>query len=550
MENYYSVLGLKSFEDNIDSIEKAYVDALKSSNNKYLIDEAYLTLKNKDSKSKYDTSLRKYIDTIKSKRGNRYLYEKKKKIRNIKIAITSISLAAVMTLVGCSVLKLKREVLPTECFIGSYVSQNDSVRRKDLKSDFIIIEFPNYEQEITKKTVKNIEKCINERKNFGFNIKTNATTVDDVRTEVYRFDRLVDEYKFSYPVSIEFNNEENYSDENLITLINAFNKELINKNYLVEISISTEKFDKIKNNLDASVRIRLKTDNKYVNNEMAKSLVFNDGAFGIFFGNTETDGLFDTAIYTKEKYPYFVVSNNLNNNAGAESLIGIDASFYDGNIDWKEVKDSIDFTILRICDFKDYHTNDDVKFKDVLDSKFNRNLEMCNALDIPYGFSVYSRAETVSEARTEAKLIVNYLKSKGVKETNFPIFLSIDSCNNEKIDELLDSREDKVVEIANEFCNVIEASGYTAGISMNENDRSRFCSIKGSEQALKNRKFLYTRYASQKEFSFDTNINEYGNVCDYEVTDSPEGTYAVRFTEEATLSGVDSETSVILIKNY
>lgn len=550
MYNYYEVLGLKNFENDIDLINDAYQKLSELSGDQPIIEEAYITLKNKELKAAYDEQLTTFLKEIsqRNKERKQKKYKQKQTNRKIKIAITSVSLAAVVAIAGHFIIKNKRTVLPNDYLVGSYVSMNNTVKSRNDKNDFVIIEFPNYEEKITKKVYKNIEKCLEEKIPFGFHIKTNAKSLKEVTAEVARFDVEVSNYKFSYPISIEFNNEESYSDDNLIKLINEFNTKLVDLDYLVEISLSSDRFDKIKDRLDSSIRVRLRTNNKNNNNEMAESLVFNDSVLGLFLGNTETDGFFNTSIYTNEKYPYYVATNNLNNHDGAKDIIGVDLGFYDGDVDFHQIKENVDFALLRICDFKEYHNDDNLKFKDVLDSKFDNNLKVCNLLNIPYGFSVYSKATSVTEARTEANLIVNYLKSKGITGADYPLFISIDSCNNKSINNMLDSRNDTVVQIANEFCKIIEEAGFTAGISMNENDRSRFDATSGGHEVLDNYKFLYTRYASDKKFTFDQNVNEYGNICDYTVTDSPDGTYAVRFTEDAEVPGMDSESSIILVK--
>jgi len=94
---------------------------------------------------------------------------------------------------------------------------------------------------------------------------------------------------------------------------------------------------------------------------------------------------------------------------------GIDVSQYQGMIRWEEVRNYIDFAILRCGYGKDTATQDD--------TMFTRNADECTRLQIPFGVYLYSYAQNESDALSEAKhvmrLIANY-------QMAYPIYLDIE----------------------------------------------------------------------------------------------------------------------------
>ena len=80
---------------------------------------------------------------------------------------------------------------------------------------------------------------------------------------------------------------------------------------------------------------------------------------------------------------------------------GIDVSYHNGTIDWKKVKQSeVEFAIIR-CG---YGTDD--KSQD--DKKWEENVKGCTDNNIPYGVYLYSYADTVEKASSEADHTIRY----------------------------------------------------------------------------------------------------------------------------------------------
>ena len=82
------------------------------------------------------------------------------------------------------------------------------------------------------------------------------------------------------------------------------------------------------------------------------------------------------------------------------AIKGIDVSEFQGNIDWDKVKaDGIKFAILRVGFGMDITSQDD--------KHIERNISECERLGIPYGVYLFSYANTVEKAKSEAEQSMN-----------------------------------------------------------------------------------------------------------------------------------------------
>ncbi len=131
------------------------------------------------------------------------------------------------------------------------------------------------------------------------------------------------------------------------------------------------------------------------------------------------------------------------------AIKGIDVSEHQGKVDWKKVKKSgIKYAILR-CGYGMDITSQD-------DSEFERNAEECEKLGIPYGVYLFSYADTVEKAKSEAlhtlRLINGYKPRLGV-------WYDIeDNKTSGKVNKQMLSN------IINTYCNTIKNSGYRVGV--------------------------------------------------------------------------------------
>ena len=127
---------------------------------------------------------------------------------------------------------------------------------------------------------------------------------------------------------------------------------------------------------------------------------------------------------------------------------GIDVSEHNGEIDWENVKnDGIDFAIIRCGYGQDMESQDD--------DYWEANVEACEALGIPYGVYLYSYADTLEKAQSEAQHVLRLLKGH---DPAYPVYYDLE--DNITL-ELSDSMK---TQIATTFCNIITDNGYETGV--------------------------------------------------------------------------------------
>ena len=161
---------------------------------------------------------------------------------------------------------------------------------------------------------------------------------------------------------------------------------------------------------------------------------------------------------------------------------GIDVSYHNGTIDWKRVKQSeVEYAIIR-CG---YGTND--KSQD--DKKWEENVKGCIDNNIPYGVYLYSYADTVEKASSEADHAIRLLQGKKFK---YPVYYDLEE---DAIRKKLSKTE--IANIAKTFCNKLSAKGYTVGIYANKD--------------------WFTNYLTDSCFNNWTKwVAQYNTVCNYQ----------------------------------
>lgn len=126
----------------------------------------------------------------------------------------------------------------------------------------------------------------------------------------------------------------------------------------------------------------------------------------------------------------------------------IDVSYAQRTIDWEKVKPHIDGAIIRVGYGMDNVKQDDNYFK--------RNADECTRLGIPFGVYLYSCADTVEKAKSEAAHCLRLIK--GYK-LSYPVYLDLEE----------NGKQSGAVERANVFGDIIEEAGYWCGIYANLN---------------------------------------------------------------------------------
>ncbi len=145
--------------------------------------------------------------------------------------------------------------------------------------------------------------------------------------------------------------------------------------------------------------------------------------------------------------------------SSSNGVLGIDVSKYNGNIDWKAVKNSgVDYVIIR-CGYRGYGSGVMVE-----DPKYRANIQGATAAGLKVGVYYFSQAINEIEAVEEASAVLGMIS--GYKIT-YPVFIDVEYSNSNK-----DGRADNLsvaqrTAVAKAFCQTIQNAGYRAGVYAN-----------------------------------------------------------------------------------
>ncbi len=130
---------------------------------------------------------------------------------------------------------------------------------------------------------------------------------------------------------------------------------------------------------------------------------------------------------------------------------GIDISRYQGDVDFKKVKDTgVQFVIARIG-YGMYENQKDPRFEEYYKGAVDNGL--------PIGVYLYSYALNVDDARREADVVLAWLKKRRL---NLPVYYDIEDKSQENLGK------DTLTNMCIAFCDKIERAGYWAGVYANK----------------------------------------------------------------------------------
>lgn len=129
---------------------------------------------------------------------------------------------------------------------------------------------------------------------------------------------------------------------------------------------------------------------------------------------------------------------------------GVDLSTYNGNVNFNELKQDVDFVILK----SGYG-----KSATQVAEKFEVNYRGAKAAGIPVGVYHYCYATSVAEAKQEAEACIAILRGK---QLEFPVFYDVEESNTFARGKAV------VSEIIRTFCNTLESAGYYVGLYMSK----------------------------------------------------------------------------------
>lgn len=196
-------------------------------------------------------------------------------------------------------------------------------------------------------------------------------------------------------------------------------------------------------------------------------------------GNMEADSLLEPVTeddpeyhkYLENNDPYGIMTmsalwgadslTHQNRFSGISKVYGIDVSYYQGNIDWKKVKNSgVEFVIIRVG-YRGYGSAgtlvEDPRFKTYLDGAAKAGLKV--------GVYFYTQAITTAEAQEEAKFVLDRIKGYSLQ---MPVYYDIESVDYDtgRLDSAGLSKAQKTA-LCIAFCDTIIKSGYSAGVYAN-----------------------------------------------------------------------------------
>ena len=139
------------------------------------------------------------------------------------------------------------------------------------------------------------------------------------------------------------------------------------------------------------------------------------------------------------------------------TVMGIDISKHNGNIDWNAVKNSgVQYVILR-CGYRGSASGVLVE-----DQKFKRNIQGAMAAGLKVGIYFFSQAVNEVEAVEEASMTLSLIKNYRI---TYPVYIDVESANG-RADGISKAARTSVI---NAFCQTIRNSGYTPGLYANKN---------------------------------------------------------------------------------
>lgn len=175
-------------------------------------------------------------------------------------------------------------------------------------------------------------------------------------------------------------------------------------------------------------------------------------------------------------------------------MYGIDISKHNGNIDLEPYKGQ--FVIIRVG-YGHFH----------LDEKFERNVNECKRLGIPFGVYHYSYALNEAEAEAEARGVLNAI-AKYKNDIKVGVWFDMEDADGYKKKHGFKFSNSTIAPICYKFCKMIEDAGYYSGIYTSS---SWLDYVKG----LNDRFDKWVANWGKNDGSQHTNTSKYGTIQQY-----------------------------------
>lgn len=175
-------------------------------------------------------------------------------------------------------------------------------------------------------------------------------------------------------------------------------------------------------------------------------------------------------------------------------MYGIDISKHNGNINLEPYKGQ--FVIIRVG-YGHFH----------LDEKFERNVNECKRLGIPFGVYHYSYALNEAEAEAEARGVLNAI-SKYKNDIKVGVWFDMEDADGYKKKHGFKFSNSTIAPICYKFCKIIEDAGYYSGIYTSS---SWLDYVKG----LNDRFDKWVANWGKNDGTQHTNTSQYGTLQQY-----------------------------------
>ena len=164
-------------------------------------------------------------------------------------------------------------------------------------------------------------------------------------------------------------------------------------------------------------------------------------------------------------------------------LKGIDVSGYQGNIDWKKVKnDGVKFAIIKLGTIYDEDENS-------IESTFEKNYNECIKNNIPVGVYVYNYCNSIEALKKGANWVLEVLNKRIL---NLPVYLDMEDKT------IVSEGKAALTNQCNEFAKILTNAGYKVGVYANLN--------------------WFENYLEAKKFNSNISVwvAQYYKECEYE----------------------------------
>ena len=160
---------------------------------------------------------------------------------------------------------------------------------------------------------------------------------------------------------------------------------------------------------------------------------------------------------------------------------GIDVSEHQGIINWQKVKaGGVDYAIVR-CGYGMNLPGQD-------DDYWYKNADACEQYGIPFGTYIYSYADSIEKAKSEAEHVLRLVNGYNL---SYPIYYDLEESS---VRSKLSSSQ--IADIAETFCRIIEDAGYEVAIYANTD--------------------WFTNYLTDSRFNqWDKWVAQYNTICTY-----------------------------------